>query len=90
MPAGDDWDAPDHWSAEEADIYREMIDDYPDLLDDPVIETLVHAAYFDMESGFSARELDSIREELSTYLEDNFGLDWDDIFDWEAYREWYG
>lgn len=29
------------------------------------------------------------REALSDWFQEEYGLDWDDQFDWESWREWY-
>lgn len=57
---------------------------------DPVAEALFHEGYFVRDSGFSPDELGAIRDSLTDYLRDEYGIEFDDVFDWDAWRESYG
>jgi hypothetical protein len=56
---------------------------------DPVAEALFHEAYFVRNSSFSAEELGAIRDSLQDYMRDEYGIDFNDVFDWDAWRESY-
>jgi len=34
-------------------------------------------------------EREDLEEQLAVYLYDNFGIDFDDLWSWEEFREWY-
>jgi hypothetical protein len=44
-------------------------------------------AYFDQDVSHDVRE--NAREWLDEYLADEYGFDFDDWFDWEAWRDAY-
>jgi len=56
---------------------------------DPTAEALFHEAYFVKDSEYNPSELRAIREALQDYLEDNYGIDFNDQFDWETWRASY-
>lgn len=65
-------------------------DAFGETFSDPVAEALFHEAYFVRDSSFSPEELGAIRDSLTEYLRDEYGIDFDDVFDWDAWREAYG
>jgi hypothetical protein len=91
MPIGNDgeWYAPDNWDDAEADMYEDLLDANPALEGNDTLEIYFHVAYFDFDSGLTAQEREFIRDELHHYLEEEYGIIWDDVFDWEGYREHY-
>ncbi len=56
---------------------------------DPTAQALYHEAYFN-RGVWEPEELSAIRESLNSYLIDNYGIDFDAVFDWDAWREAYG
>jgi hypothetical protein len=56
---------------------------------DPVAQALFHEAYFVRGSHFSPEELSAIRDNLSAYLQDEYGFDFDQYFDWDTWRDVY-
>lgn len=87
MVEREDWDAPGYFDDDEADIYWDMAEHDQDLLYDDTFELLVHSAMFDME--LSAENRAALYEAMTEYLEDNYDLIFEEIFDWEDYRDWY-
>lgn len=92
MPLGNDgqWEAPDHWDDSEAEMFQDLVDANPQIADNDTVELYFHTAYFDTDTGLTQAELDVVRDELHDYLYEEYGIEWDDVFDWEAFREWYG
>jgi hypothetical protein len=45
------------------------------------------AAFFTMAETRAQRELN--QQNFVDFVWDEYGIDWDDIFDWESYREDY-
>jgi hypothetical protein len=64
-------------------------DAFGDAFSDPVAEALFHEAYFVRDSAFSPEELGAIRDSLKDYMRDEYGIDFDAEFDWDAWRESY-
>jgi len=58
-----------------------------DALDDNRLYHLVEDALFSEGAGTESK-MDEYRE-LEQYLDDYYGLDIDDVVDWEDYRAWY-
>ncbi len=78
-----DW-APDDWST----IERELWEPFEEALDDPAAQALFNEAYF--EPGvWDKDQISAIREELHNYMMDNYDIDFEAVFDWEAWREMY-
>jgi hypothetical protein len=81
-------DLPDDWYSAETSMYVDMLGGDPHLVGDDSLQMLFHEALFDMELSPDNRDI--IYNELVDYLYTEYGVDFDDVFDWEAYREWYG
>jgi len=57
---------------------------------DATAEALYHAAYFDFANNYTQSERSAIQDAFHDYMLEQYDLDWDEEFDWEAYRESYG
>ncbi len=86
MDAGD-WETPISWWEEEADIYFNMSGGDDAMLVDENLKLLFDVAYFDQD--ITPDERADARDALREYLSEEYGVDFDAAFDWEAYREWY-
>jgi hypothetical protein len=82
-----EWAEGRDWSDFEMDMYERMAHD-TDALDDPMMQSMFDLAYFDQDVSHDIRE--NAREWLDEYIADEYGFDFDDWFDWEAWREAYG
>lgn len=91
MPLGNDgeWYAPHNWDDAETEMYLDLIEANPELAGNGTVELYYHTAYFETNSGLTQGELEVVRDDLHRYLEREYGIDWDTVFDWEAYREAY-
>lgn len=83
----DSWSVPAHWSELEEQLWHDIIDARPMISGDEKAEMLFHAGYF--SDGLTPGEYDAVKDALSEYLQEEYGFEWDDYFDWEAWREWY-
>lgn len=88
MPGDDeDWFVPDSWYTAEADMFFTMAGGDNDVLNDEHLQLLFDVAYF--TDGINPDERHDAREALAEYLAEEYDIDFDAAFDWEAYREWY-
>ena len=60
----------------------------PELHDDNIGQMLFHEALFDQD--LTPEQRDVVYDAMVEYMMDNYGIDFDDVFDWENFREWYG
>jgi hypothetical protein len=59
----------------------------PRLAGNPEAQRFYDAAFFTFAETREQREAN--QNNFVEYIWDEYGLDWDDIFDWESYREDY-
>jgi hypothetical protein len=79
---------PDSWNSAEADLFEDMArHGSPEMADDGMLQLLFDTALFDMELSPASR--DAVLDSLYDYVWDEYHFDFDEIFDWEGYREWY-
>lgn len=81
------WEPRDDWSRLENQLWMDMGEN-TDVLNDRYLQAVYEAAYFDQNVPHNDRIY--LREQLTILLRDEYGLNFDDIFDWEAWREAYG
>lgn len=92
-----DWHYPDfgveslpgNWFPEEYALWGELATEYPEIRGDFFAQTMFDQALFEYRS-MDGEQRQRMRETLERYMADEYGLDFDDILDWELYREWYG
>jgi hypothetical protein len=73
------------WSPTEHQLWDRMWND--DDFHDPTAEALYHNGFYNFD--VSTEDRVAIREALSSYLSDEYGIDFEAQFDWEAWREAY-
>lgn len=78
---------PHDWSETESEIWQSSFGDF-DAFYDPVAQALYNEGYFNFDIDPDQRA--AIREALDEYMEHEYGLDFDDVFDWDAWRDAYG
>lgn len=76
----------DEWSAREQDLWGDI--EQFGVADDPQAQTLFHEAYFNFD--LDTDTINAIRDAFDGYMMDEYGIDFDAVFDWNAYREMYG
>lgn len=101
MPNDDDeFESPDYWDeAAASEIFDDVLDNVragyeegDSLADRMENDNLLQVLYFEglYDLDLPVEERVDLYEKLIEHMWDTYGLDWDDIFDWEAWREWYG
>jgi len=83
----DEWDVPYHWSEAEADLFQPFVEARGMLGSDDYAQILFHEAYFDRDLDHPDR--DRIHDALVEHLDRYYGITFDDLFDWDAYDDWY-
>lgn len=78
---------PEEWGSQEIEIFVNMTDGIEALVTDEFLQAQFHTALFEPE--LSERERDEAYEAMVEYLYDEYEIEFDEVFDWEAYREWY-
>jgi hypothetical protein len=85
----DDYYVPQDWSDAEAQIYDRMVSGDAEIGNDQHLQGLYDAAFFDNIHGNGGPEHDFLVDALRDYLLDRYDIEFDDVFDWEAWRDWY-
>lgn len=89
MARGDDFDyfVPDDWYGAEKDMFDNLVNGDPVLGQDKSLQLLFDVALFDHD--IRPGERDMAYDALVEYMWDEYEIDFDDVFDWDDYREWY-
>jgi hypothetical protein len=76
------------WDDSERQIFDNLIGgSEAEFFDDSYLKIAFHEAMFDRDLAAPTRA--EFRENLEAYLAREYGIDFNDAFDYEAYREWY-
>ena len=89
MPWDDDYSVPREWTPDEVEIYDRMVEGNPDIGSDQFLQALYDEALFHDIHGNGSPQHDFLMEQLIDYLRDTYGIEFDDVFDWEQWRRWY-
>lgn len=74
------------WGSNEFRLFDEM--EIPDTaFNDPFVQQMYDMALYDHD--LSTEEHTMAYEGLKNYMMDEYGIDFDDVFDWDDYREHY-
>lgn len=84
----------DNWSEDEAEVFDRTLDNVFDenptiasqMADDEWLQFLYGEVFW---GDYAGDERQLIYANLVSYVEDEYGYEWEDIFDWEAWREAY-
>ena len=78
--AWDDW-------GDDSDYFDDPTPDYKDVLfgNDNIMDS--HAQELFVEAYFDGNDKAYI--DLAEYMWDEYGIVWDDVFEWEDFRDWY-
>lgn len=82
----DDWEPRDDWSSRENNMWADMATE--NFADDPWAQYLYDQSFFTF--GETPEETNRFRDAFEQYLDTYYGIDLDEVFDWEAWREAYG
>lgn len=83
-------DYPDEWNTTEVSLWENLIEatGQSGLRDDWQAQALYDTALF--AEGLTEGQREQALEWLEEYLSDVYDFDFDEFFDWEGFREWYG
>jgi hypothetical protein len=68
-------------------LFEDMASHDQRMYSDPWVQNLYDAALFDYD--VSTEDRSAILSRLRDYMWDEYGVDFDDVFDWEGFREAY-
>lgn len=96
MAWSDDYDVPASWGYDEHTLFDRLTGGDAAIAGDSYLQSLFDAAFYHYENsptesihGHGGDERNFIINELTDYLFDEYGIDFDDSFDWEGWRSWY-
>lgn len=78
----------DELSGAEQSLWIDSFSINENLYYDATAQALFHEAYFN-PGEWEADQLSAIRDNLTEYLWNTYRIDFDEVFDWEAWREAY-
>lgn len=88
MAQDESWEfLPTGWPTYEKEMWTDAFEPLA-AFEDRTAQTLFNEGYFNFE--LPSEQISAIRDALDSYLLQEYGVDFDEIFDWEAYREAYG
>lgn len=78
---------PDEWGRNESALYEDFTGGNSDMENDRLLQALYDEALFNFD--LSNEDRAAIMETMRDYVWDEYGIDFDDVFDWEGYRDAY-
>ena len=76
------------WSSlTEFRLFDDLVGPHQRMFNDPMMQNLYDAALFDYD--ISKQDRSGFLRSLRDYMWDEYGVDFDDAFDWESFREAY-
>lgn len=88
MPHDDEWADGLGWSSIEERLFEDIGSRNANIFDDDLLQAAFDIGWFDMNVSSDYRE--AAREFVYEWLDQEYGIDFDDVFDWDAWREAYG
>jgi len=85
---GMEWEPLDDWNRTKAGLWFNSTADNPDLLNDKQAQRYFEMAYLDRSVGSEMRK--QYRDDFHRLMADRYDIDFNVIFDWDAWREAYG
>lgn len=80
---------PEEWGRNETHLFEEFVTgaDEAAMANDRLLQALYDEALFNFDLSHEDRA--AIMETMKDYVWDEYGVDFDDVFDWEGYRDAY-
>lgn len=75
------------WSQIEFGLYDSMAGHNPGMYNDQWMQTLYDAALFDHD--VASQDRSAILNALRDHMWNEYGMDFDDVFNWDGFREAY-
>lgn len=88
MPYDDEWAEGLGWSSTEERLFEDIGNANENAFGDELLQQAFDIGWFDMNVSTEYRE--AAREYVVGWLRDEYGIEFDDVFDWDAWREAYG
>lgn len=89
MPQHDDeWAEGLGWSSTEERLFEDIGERNEQIFNDELLQQAFDVGWFDMNVSSEYRE--AAREFVIEWLDSEYGIEFDDVFDWDAWREAYG
>jgi hypothetical protein len=87
----DDFEPDDFLHESQQEYLYEIIGFYDDSSTNENFDEHMHDLFWDVmyNDELTYEERLAEYEELAAYLYENYGLDFEDLWDWEDFREWY-
>lgn len=79
---------PVDWSDRSADMWYDTFSESTGIFYDWTAQALYHDAYFNFD--LTTDQIRGIRDNLHDYMQQVYGVDFLQTFDWQRYREDYG
>lgn len=79
------WWIPEQFSRTEGMLWDDFA--IKSVYNDPVAQALFHSAYFDQSVSQDDRA--AIRDALNDYMADEYNIEFQEVFDWDTWRENY-
>lgn len=76
------------WSQDETELWIELTEGTAGAERDPELQSLFDDAMFNPD--LTRDERDEAYDMMVDYMWNAYGIDFEDAFDWEGYREYYG
>lgn len=81
MAAWDDgWGDSDYYDSNPTPAYEDLLFGNADVMDQHAQDLFVDAYMNKNDAAYI---------DLVEYMWDQYGIDWEDVYDWEDFREWY-
>lgn len=87
MAWDDEYFIPSSWDREQGDLYDDLVGSNPVIASDNNLQFLYQEALYDLDLRPHERAV--VLEALEEYLWEEYGINFDDVFDWEGYKAWY-
>lgn len=84
----DDWSEGLGWSRTEELLFENLGRENQNVFEDELLQQAFDLGWFDMNVSSGYRE--AAREFVVEWLDSEYGVQFDDVFDWQAWREAYG
>lgn len=77
----------DEWESAEQGLFDDLMRDHPGAYNDDDAQWFFHQALFEHHDDREERQ--TLYNEMLDYFDDEYLMDFEQDFDWEAFREWY-
>jgi len=77
-----------YWNNTNTRLWNKATEGRPDFRNDETAKLLYSTGFLPRNTRYmTSREITAVRDLLNQYVWDTYGLEWDDIFDWQDYED---